>query len=238
MPSKEPYINQLFDSIANYYDLANTVLSMGRDRYWRKFTAQLVKEYSPEEVVDLCSGTGMLALAIAQQNHNCRIIGIDFSKEMLQRGEAQLNRFPEGGRIQLQHGNAMKLEFDDNRFDCATLGFSLRNVDDLRQVLQEMKRVVRPGGAVITLELSKPEVPIFREIYYTYFYKLVPRMGKLICGKFEPYYYLPNSLTHFPDRSHLEDIYREIGFAKVRSFPLTGGVVAVHVGEKADQTLH
>lgn len=235
MPSKEPYINQLFDSIANYYDLANTVLSMGRDQYWRKYTAQLVRKYTPAEVVDLCSGTGMLALAIARENQDCRVTGIDFSQEMLQRGGEHLTRFPESERIKLQYGNAMKLEFDDNRFDCATLGFSLRNVDDLQQVLREMKRVVRPGGAVITLELSKPKIPVFREIYYAYFYKLVPRIGKVICGKLEPYHYLPNSLTMFPDRQQLEGIYREVGFTNVRSFPLTGGIAAIHVGEKLDQ---
>lgn len=232
MPSKEPYINQLFDSIANYYDLANTVLSMGRDRYWRQFTAQVVKQYSPGEVIDLCAGTGKLALSIARENPMCQIVGVDFSDEMLKKGAAFLPRFPEASRICLQYGNVMKLDYDDGRFDCATLGFSLRNVDDIAQVLREMKRVVRPGGAVVTLELSKPEIPVFREIYYAYFYKLVPRLGKLICGKLEPYHYLPNSLTHFPDRYQLEEMYRQVGLSKVRSYSLTGGIVAVHVGER------
>lgn len=233
MRTKEPYIQQLFDSIANYYDLANTVLSFGQDRYWRKFTAQLVRDYGAKQVLDLCTGTGKLSLAIAQEITDSKIIGIDFSEEMIKRGQKQLASHPEGVRIQLQYGNAMNLEFDQEQFDCATLAFSLRNVDDIPHVLTEMKRVVRPGGIVISLELSKPEGRVFKQVYYTYFYHLLPKIGKLIHGKRGPYDYLPASLIKFPNRLQLEEIFYQVGLTNVRSFPLTGGIVAVHVGEKS-----
>lgn len=233
MRTKEPYIHQLFDSIANYYDLANTVLSFGRDRYWRKFTAELVRDYGAKQVLDICTGTGKLSLAIAREIADSQIIGIDFSEEMIKQGQKHLSTHPEGERIQLRYGNAMNLEFDQEQFDCATLAFSLRNVDDIPHVLTEMKRVVRQGGIVISLELSKPEHLVFKKIYYTYFYRLVPQVGKLIHGKRGPYDYLPASLIEFPDRLQLEEVFRQVGLTNVRSYPLTGGIVAVHVGEKS-----
>ncbi len=232
MKTKEKAIQKMFDSIANYYDLANSVLSVGRDRYWRNFTAQIVKTYHPQEILDICVGTGMLSLAIARAIKDCQIVGIDFSEMMLKKGEKRLARFPERDFISLKYGNAMDIDFAEDSFDCTTLAFSLRNVPDILHVLDEMKRVVRPGGAVISLELSKPENTLFRNIYYLYFYRLVPLLGKLISGRKQAYRYLPNSLTNFPDRSELEVMFKQVGLVNVRSYPLTGGIVAVHVGEK------
>lgn len=232
MTQKSLYIQNLFDSIAKYYDIANTLLSFGRDNYWRRFTAQIVKDSNSKEIIDLCAGTGKLSLAIAQKIPDSRIVGLDFSKEMLKRGKKNLMKFAEREQITLQYGNAMKIPFEDNMFDCATMAFSLRNVDDICGVLSEMKRVVCSNGIVISLELSKPESPLFRSIYYTYFYHLLPSIGGLISREKDPYNYLPDSLTHFPDRFQLEEIFRKVGLKKVRSYPLTVGIVALHVGEK------
>ncbi|MCK4259384.1 MAG: bifunctional demethylmenaquinone methyltransferase/2-methoxy-6-polyprenyl-1,4-benzoquinol methylase UbiE [Halanaerobiales bacterium] len=232
MRRKELYIQNLFDSIAKYYDIANTFLSFGRDRYWRRFTAQIVKDSDAKEIIDLCTGTGKLSLSIAQKIPDSKIIGLDFSKEMLEQGKKNLLNFPNREQITFQYGNAMKIPFEDDKFDCATMAFSLRNVDDIFTALSEMKRVVCSHGVVISLELSKPENPLFRSIYYTYFYHLLPSLGELISREKDPYNYLPDSLTHFPDRFQLEEIFRKIGLKKVRSYPLTGGIVALHVGEK------
>ena len=236
MESKELYVQHLFDSIANYYDIVNSMISFGRDGYWRNYTANLVKTLGAREVLDVCAGTGMLSLAIAQAHTACQITAVDFSEKMLARGRRNLAKYPEQKRIKLQYGNASRLDFPDNSFDCATLAFSLRNVEDIAQVLSEMRRVVRPGGAVINLELSKPENPIFSKVYYFYFDRCVPIIGKAFHGKRGPYDYLPASLKNFPDRHQLAAIYRQVGLKNVRSYPLTAGIVAVHIGEKATQS--
>lgn len=232
MEEKELYIQKIFDTIADYYDLANTIMSLGRDRYWRKFTAELIKTWRAQEVLDVCSGTGMLALEIGRKLEGCKIIGIDNSQRMLNKGRQRLEKSSAGKLITLQYGNAQRLEFSENRFDCVTLAFSLRNVPNILQVLTEMKRVVQPGGRVVSLELSKPENPFFRKLYYLYFYRLIPLLGRSISGCPEAYQYLPNSLTGFPDRKQLEELFTQTGLIEVKSYPLTGGIVAVHVGEK------
>lgn len=232
MDDKEIYIRNLFDSIARYYDQVNSIMSMGQDKYWRRFTAQLIKKKGAKKVLDICVGTGKLSLAIAREIRECQITGIDFSEEMLHYGESNIAKYPEGKLIELKLGNAMNLEFADNSFDCAALAFSLRNVVDIKQVLSEMRRVIRPDGVVINLDFSRPKIPVFREIYFFYFYRFVPLLGRLISHRSEPYRYLPASLKHFPDRFALESIFSEIGLSNVKSYPLSGGIVTVHIGKK------
>lgn len=233
MESKELYVRKMFDAIANYYDLANSIMSMGRDHYWRKFTAEMVSQWGARKILDVCAGTGMLALAMARKIKDCQIIGIDYSEQMLKKGRQRLEKYPQGELITLEHGHADNLKFADNSFDCVTLAFSLRNVPDISQVLTEMKRVVRPGGRVLSLELSKPENLLFQKIYYVYFYHLLPLLGRSISGCQEAYRYLPKSLTNFPNRLQLEKLFSQAGLHHVQSYPLTGGIVAVHVGEKS-----
>jgi demethylmenaquinone methyltransferase/2-methoxy-6-polyprenyl-1,4-benzoquinol methylase len=136
-------------------------------------------------------------------------------------------------RIELVQGNAMALPYADDTFDYATIGFALRNVPDITQVLREMQRVVKPGGLVVSLELSKPTWEPFRSVYYFYFRRLLPQLGKLFTGKYEQYKWLPESLEHFPDHRELADIFRGIGLSNVQAYPLSGGIAAVHIGEKA-----
>jgi demethylmenaquinone methyltransferase/2-methoxy-6-polyprenyl-1,4-benzoquinol methylase len=160
------------------------------------------------------------------------MVGLDFSRNMLEIGRQKIDRDGLGERISLIHGNAMELPFEDDRFDYATIGFGLRNVPDLKQVLKEMQRVVKPGGQVVCLELSKPIWQPFKSVYYFYFERILPMLGKLFAKRYEQYKWLPESLKAFPDLNQLAEIYRELGLRNVRAYPLTGGIAALHIGTK------
>ena len=230
--SKQDYIHQLFNKISAKYDLLNSIISFGQDKNWRRFTAIKIKEHNPSKILDVCAGTGMMSLALAREIKECQITGIDFSEGMLEKGASNLRKYREKERIELRWGNASELDFPDNSFDCAVMAFSLRNVDSIPEVLQEMKRIVKKGGLVVNLDISKPDNSFFRQLFYLYFYQLVPLVGRVVSGKEGPYKYLPNSLTNFPERKQLEEIFTEIGLSQVRSYPLTGGVAALHLGKK------
>ena len=230
---KEAYVHTLFTNIAHRYDLLNTVLSLNRDKYWRRFAVAQCGLKSGGCGLDVCCGTGMLALEQAKVvGLQGRVVGVDFCEEMLARGRKNIEQTPYRDVIELVWGNAMDLPFPDNSFDCATIGFALRNVPSIQRTIEEMMRVVRPGGRVVSLELAKPRFPVFKQIYYLYFNYLVPLLGRLGVGIKGPYSYLPNSLKSFPHQEEIKELFRSVGLQDVRCHELTGGIVAVHVGTK------
>lgn len=236
---KEKYIHRLFDTIATRYDLMNLVLTGGLLRYWQRVFRGYTGLRPGNRALDVCCGTGELALIMAQQvGKDGKVYGLDFSRRMLEVAHRKVASSPCAGRIELVEGNALHLPFADDTFNCAAIGFALRNVSDMRRVLAEMARVVTPGGRVISLELTKPENLLFRSGYYLYFYYLVPLLGRLVErgwpaeGGKRPYTWLPHSLTRFPDRHQLAAIFRQAGLVDVVVRPLSGGVVAIHVGTK------
>lgn len=230
---KEAFIRNLFAQIAHRYDLLNTLLSFNRDKAWRRFAVKQCRLRPGGVGLDVCTGTAMLALEQAKiVGPEGKVVGLDFCPEMLAVAKKNLERSPYGHIVELVEGDAMSLPFPDNTFDCATIGFALRNVPDFRQVLREMIRVIKPGGRVVSLELAKPRWPIFKQIYYLYFDRLVPLLGKLGVGVEGPYSYLPASLKTFPHQEELKRIFEELGLVEVSFYELTGGVVAVHAGTK------
>ncbi|MWC28465.1 demethylmenaquinone methyltransferase [Paenibacillus sp. MMS18-CY102] len=230
--SKETHVQSVFQKIAPVYDLMNDLLSFRRHKAWRKFTMKQMNVQPGDTGIDLCCGTCDWTIAIAQASGSGRIVGLDFSSNMLEVGKKKVEKQQLDKQIQLVHGNAMELPFADNSFDYATIGFGLRNVPDYTRVLQEMKRVVKPGGQVVCLELSKPTWQPFKSIYYFYFQRVLPMIGKLVAKSHEQYKWLPESLKAFPGRDQLADMYREIGLKDVKAFPLTGGIAALHIGVK------
>ncbi|MCS5696349.1 demethylmenaquinone methyltransferase [Desulfofundulus thermocisternus] len=229
--SKEEYVHAIFSSIAPRYDWLNTALSFNRDKYWRRFAAAQTGLRPGGCGLDVCCGTGMLTIELARlAGPGGRVIGLDFCEKMLLKGRENISKTPYSGQIQFVQGNAVDLPFPDNTFDCATIGFALRNVPDIRKTISEMARVVRPGGKVVSLELSKPSLPVFKQLYYFYFNHLVPLLGRLGVGFDGPYSYLPNSLKDFPHQEEIKELFRETGLADARYYELTGGIVAVHVG--------
>lgn len=231
--SKEQFVHSVFESIAPKYDLMNDILSFRRHKAWRRFTMKKMNVKPGSSSLDVCCGTCDWTISLAEASKpDGRAVGLDFSENMLEFGRHKVNKLGMDEQIKLIHGNAMALPFEDNSFDYATIGFALRNVPDLIQVINEMKRVVKPGGMVVSLELSKPVWQPFKSIYYFYFQKVLPVLGKLIAKKYEQYKWLPESLVHFPDHQQLAAIFRETGLTDVKAYPLTGGIAALHIGIK------
>ncbi|MGG4551157.1 demethylmenaquinone methyltransferase [Paenibacillus humicus] len=228
---KEQFVHAVFENIAPKYDIMNDIISFRRHKAWRKFTMAKMNMSPGDTAIDLCCGTCDWTISMAEASGG-QITGLDFSENMLQFGRRKVNERGLSDRISLVQGNAMNLPFEDNTFQYATIGFGLRNVPDLHQVLREMQRVVKPGGKVVCLEMSKPTWQPFKGIYYFYFQKVMPLLGKLFAKRYEQYKWLPDSLAAFPGRDELAQIFRETGLQKVEAYPLTGGVAALHIGTK------
>ncbi len=229
--SKEDYVHHIFSNIAHRYDLLNTTLSFNRDKYWRKFAVSRCSMKPGGKGLDVCCGTGMLALELARAaGGRGEVVGLDFCENMLAKAVENINRSPFKGMIRLVHGRATDLPFPDGYFDCATIGFALRNVPDIGKTIREMARVVRPGGKVVSLELSKPSLPVFKQAYYLYFNRIVPILGRMGIGISGPYSYLPDSLKDFPHQSEIKDLFLREGLYDVIYHELTGGIVTVHEG--------
>ncbi len=229
---KEEYVHSVFENIAKRYDVMNTLLSFRRHKAWRKFTMKKMDIKAGDTALDVACGTAEWTIALAKASKHGKIKGLDFSSNMLEVGKKKVNHLSLDKQIELVHGDAMSLPFEDNRFDYVTIGFALRNVPDIKTVLSEMMRVVKPGGMVVSLELSKPNWPLFRKLYFFYFYKVLPLLGKVFTNKYEQYHWLPESLTHFPDQKQLAKIFEKVGMEKIEVYPLTGGIAALHIGRK------
>ncbi|MDF9406937.1 demethylmenaquinone methyltransferase [Pelotomaculum isophthalicicum JI] len=231
--NKEEYVHAVFSSIAHRYDFLNTALSFNQDKYWRKFAVKLTGLGTGGQGLDVCCGTGMLTLELAKAaGLNGHVTGLDFCADMLAVARENVGKSPYRKVIELVEGNAVNLPFPDNTFDCATIGFALRNVPDIRKTIDEMRRVVKPGGKVVSLELAKPGMPLFKQLYYFYFNCVVPVLGRLGVGLNGPYNWLPESLKKYPHQSEIKNIFADAGLTGACYYELTGGIVAVHVGEK------
>ncbi|MDP5273796.1 demethylmenaquinone methyltransferase [Chengkuizengella axinellae] len=230
--AKKEFVHSVFENIAPKYDIMNDIISFRRHKAWRKFTMKKMNIKTAETAIDICCGTCDWTISMAEESKAGKIVGLDFSQNMLDVGRRKVESSKLDNQIELVHGDAMDLPFDDNSFDYATIGLALRNVPDLRQVLSEMRRVVKPGGQVYCLELSKPTWQPFKSIYYFYFNRILPLIGKLVAKSYEQYKWLPESLITFPDHKELAKIFEEVGLNEVKAYPLTGGIAALHIGTK------
>jgi demethylmenaquinone methyltransferase/2-methoxy-6-polyprenyl-1,4-benzoquinol methylase len=233
--SKQSHVHAVFESIAPKYDMMNDILSFRRHKAWRSFTMRKMEIKPGQTSLDLCCGTCDWTIALANASGNGQTVGLDFSRNMLDIGQGKIDKLGLGDQIQIIQGNAMEIPFPDNSFDFVTIGFGLRNVPDIVKTLKEMKRVVRPGGKIVCLELSKPTWQPFKGIYYFYFEKLLPLMGKWFVKRYEQYRWLPESLASFPDLQALAELFRDVGIRNVKAYPLTGGVAALHIGMKGNE---
>jgi len=225
-------IRNMFGTIAPRYDFLNRLLSLGVDQRWRRFAVSRVKHADGGPILDVATGTGDIALAIASATPpSVNIVGIDFCREMVDLGREKVASSPYAERIKLEVAPCEAIPYPDDTFESATIAFGIRNVVDREVGLREMCRVLKPGGRVVVLEFSTPVWPPFRALYHFYFLKLLPRIAGLF-SKFSAYRYLPASVMEFPSREEFQAIMGRAGFKNARHIDLTGGIATVYLGEK------
>jgi len=216
----------MFAGIAHRYDFLNHFLSISIDRHWRNFAVAKVQELIPSpsrSCLDVCSGTGDLAIAL-RRSLGAMVVATDFCHPMLTRAVAKESSIPN------VEADALKLPFRDGSFDALTIAFGLRNLEDPIQGLREFRRLLRPAGAVVILEFSKPVIPIFREAFGLYFRHILPRVGGIISGDAHAYHYLHDSVMKFPNQKELMELMQAAGFQNVNYRNLSGGIAALHWG--------
>lgn len=230
MQSKEERVHQVFESIYKKYDKMNSIISFQRHVAWRKDTMKRMNVQKGNKALDVCCGTADWTIALADAvGSEGKVYGLDFSKNMLSIGKEKVKSLPQ---VELIHGNAMKLPFEDNQFDFVTIGFGLRNVPDYMHVLKEMNRVLKPGGKVVCLETSHPTAIGFKQIYFLYFKFIMPLFGKIFAKSYDEYSWLQESTMAFPDKEELAKMFEKAGFNKVEIKSYSGGVAAMHLGVK------
>jgi demethylmenaquinone methyltransferase / 2-methoxy-6-polyprenyl-1,4-benzoquinol methylase len=222
----EPQVRAMFDRIAGFYDVMNSVMTAGLHHRWRARAADLATLAPGDSALDVACGTGDLAIELARRVGTAgEVIGSDFSEEMLERARVKA---PE---LAWEWGNALELPYASARFHAATVGFGARNFSDLDRGLAEMARVVRPGGRVVVLEITTPRRPPLSTFYSVWFDRVVPLIGRLT-GEEEAYTYLPSSVRRFPGPEGLAAAMQRAGLSDIRWILTAGGIIALHVGTK------
>lgn len=230
--SKEERVHHVFEKIYENYDKMNSVISFQQHIKWRKDTMKRMNVQPGSKALDVCCGTADWTIALADAvGTKGEVVGLDFSQNMLKIGQEKVNAL-QLKQVRLVHGNAMELPFPDASFDYVTIGFGLRNVPDYLQVLKEMNRVLKPGGIAVCLETSQPTVLGFKQLYYFYFRFIMPVFGKLFAKSFNEYSWLQESARDFPGMKELARMFETAGFKDVVYKPYSGGVAAVHIGNK------
>jgi demethylmenaquinone methyltransferase / 2-methoxy-6-polyprenyl-1,4-benzoquinol methylase len=228
-------VRRMFGGIARRYDFLNHLLSLGIDHYWRRRTVRLVPPTGPRPILDVCTGTGDLALAYDRAARGSTpIIATDFSPEMLAVGQQKARRAGADGRLTFLEADTQSLPLSSDQFQIVCVAFGLRNVADTNRGLAEMVRVAAPGGRVAVLEFSTPSRQPLKSIYGWYFRNVLPRIGRLFARESgDAYEYLPQSVGEFPQGEAMCQRMRDAGLKEVRSYPLTFGVATLYVGVKA-----
>ena len=230
---KATYVKETFNSIAGQYDLMNRLMSLGMDQRWRRMAVKRVGAKPGMHILDVCCGTGQLSLELGNVvGSEGNVTGLDFSQNMLEVAKYSLIQSSNPGNIRFIQGNAMELPFPDDSFDGVTVGWGLRNLPGLREGIREMIRTVKPGGKVVSLDMGKPSLPVFKQVYWVYFEKIVPLMGKIWAKKASAYQYLHDSAREFPPQDELVRIFTECGLIDVHFDNLAGGAVAIVTGAK------
>jgi demethylmenaquinone methyltransferase/2-methoxy-6-polyprenyl-1,4-benzoquinol methylase len=234
LDKREPRIRRMFGAIAPSYDLLNHLLSLNIDRYWRWRTTKFVPPAADGPILDVCTGTGDLALAYARiAAPTVPIVGTDFCHEMLVPAREKTRRHFGPARIQFLEADTQHLPFADNLFQITTVAFGLRNVTDTDKGIAEMVRVTRPGGRIAILEFSRPRHWLFGRLYQLYFKRVLPFVGQMLSrSKDNAYRYLPASVMEFPDGEALAERLRRHGLVEVRFHSLTFGIATLYIGVK------
>ena len=229
--SKKVQVEEMFNQISPKYDLLNHLLSANIDKLWRKKTIQLLKPWNPRLILDVATGTADFALAATDIN-GARVVGIDISDGMLGIGRRKVYKKGLANRIELIKADSEKLPFEKDTFDAAIVGFGVRNFENLKTGLTEIKRVLKPGGVFYILEFSKPVNSPYKQIYQFYFTNILPLIGRLVSKDNNAYTYLPESVNEFPDGEKFLTILAEVGFVESKYFLQTFGIASIYEAQK------
>lgn len=225
-------IRTMFDSISPRYDLLNRILSFGIDIRWRKKLVSRLKIHAPENVVDLATGTGDLAIEIARKIDRCHVFGIDLSPGMLEYARKKIAKHKLHNRISLIEVDGHNIPFEDNFFSAATIAFGIRNYENPAQGIKEIFRVLKPGGILMILEFNMPQKGIFAKVYRFYFFRILPTIGRIVSGNKNAYTYLPASVTNFNTHIDLNIIMNQCHFENIAQEPHSFGIVSIYSANK------
>jgi len=228
---KKQQIALMFNNIAHKYDFLNHFLSMGIDKLWRRKAIKMLQQETPENVLDIATGTGDFAIE-AKKLKPQKIVGIDISTGMLEVGKRKIQKLKLENLISLEEGDSENLRFEDAHFQAITVGFGVRNFENLQAGLREMHRVLTPVGVAVVLEFSKPRNFPIKQIYNFYFFRILPFFGRLFSKDSSAYTYLPESVQAFPDGDVFLNELKKAGFSQTKQIPLTFGIASIYWAKK------
>lgn len=234
-PDNEPkkkQVQRMFDNIAHKYDFLNHFFSMGIDVLWRKKCIRILRKENPSTIIDMATGTGDFALEAIRMGLEAHVTGVDLSQGMLDVGIEKIKSRGYQDKISMQQGDSENLPFDDNSFDAYTVGFGVRNFENLNKGLSEMHRILNPGGITVILEFSKPKSFPIKQLFAFYFKYIMPTIGNLLSKDSSAYTYLPESVMAFPEGEDFLNEMGKVGFKNLRQKKLTGGIASIYIGYK------
>jgi demethylmenaquinone methyltransferase/2-methoxy-6-polyprenyl-1,4-benzoquinol methylase len=230
--SKKKQVENMFDKIAFRYDFLNRFLSAGIDVGWRKKAIRQLVSSNPKNILDVATGTGDFALTCYEILKPEKITGIDISEGMLDIGRKKIEKAGLEQKIELLNGDSEAILFDDNSFDAVTVAFGVRNFENLEKGLDEIKRVLKPGGKLIVLEFTKPSLPVIKQVYNFYMNTITPKIGKIIAKNNEAYQYLNDSVLQFPEKESFIHILNQSDYRNAFYKTLTLGICSIYCAEK------
>lgn len=230
--TKKKQVEQMFDNISGNYDGLNRVISMGTDVSWRKKVVQTVAFANPEKILDIATGTGDLAIQMAEETNASEIIGLDLSEGMLREGRKKISKKFLDQKIEMVQGDSEDLPFENDHFDAITVAFGVRNFENLEKGLSEIQRVLTPGGIFVVLETSVPTKFPFKQGYQFYSNAILPLIGKVFSKDKDAYSYLSKSAASFPYGAAFNNILKKTGFIDIKDLPQTFGVASIYIASK------
>lgn len=229
---KKEQVSDMFDNISPKYDLLNRIMTMRIDIIWRKKAIKLLKSLQPQLMLDVATGTGDFAIESIGILQPAKIIGVDISPGMLEVAKEKITKKGLQQQFEVQLGDSENLQFEDNTFDAVTVAFGVRNFENLEKGLSEIRRVLKPGGKAIILELSNPKAFPVKQLFHFYFHRIVPFIGRFISKDASAYSYLPESVSKFPDGNRFAAITEKVNFSATRVLPQTFGFCTIYEATK------
>jgi demethylmenaquinone methyltransferase/2-methoxy-6-polyprenyl-1,4-benzoquinol methylase len=229
--SKKEQVAEMFNNVAPRYDFLNQLLSMGIHKGWRKKSIELLRENNPKQILDIATGTADFAIEAMKLNPD-KVTGVDISEGMLKLGIEKVNKLGLQNKIELKLGDSEQLPFADNTFDAITVGFGVRNFENLEKGINDIYRVLKPNGKIAILEFSKPQAFPIKQLYHFYFRYVTPMVGRLFSKDKAAYTYLPESVNAFPAGQDFLNVLKKAGFADTKDIPLTFGIASIYVAKK------